>query len=123
MITMEARTPPLAFKTRLRSRQLRSNMTDAERKLWSLLRRRGVLGARFRRQHPIGAYFADFCCLEHKLVVEIDGGQHADLEEYDQKRTRFFESHGFKVLRFWNHEVLTNLEGVVAEIASKLPPS
>jgi len=72
---------------------------------------------------PLGEFFADFCCLEHKLIIELDGGQHAQRQEYDQRRTKFLESLGFRVLRFWNAEVLTNLEGVLAAILPHLPPS
>ena len=118
---MQARARRLAPITRERSRTLRRNPTDAERKLWSALRRKAR--ARFRRQYPLGEFFADFCCLEHKLIIEVDGGQHAQAQVYDQRRTQFLESLGFRVLRFWNPDVLTNLEGVVATILQHLPPS
>ena len=120
---MEARARRLTPITRQRSRTLRRNPTDAERKLWSALRRKAVAGARFRRQHPLGRFFADFCCLEHKLIIEVDGGQHSEAQEYDQRRTEFLESLGFRVLRFWDSDVLTNLEGVLAAILQHLPPS
>lgn len=103
-------------------------MTDAERKLWYVLRRKNLGGARFRRQVPIGNYFADFCCLKSKLIIEVDGGQHAEQEPYDEARTRFLESRGFRVLRFWNNEVLNNIDGAVEFILEALversaPPS
>jgi len=104
-------------------------MTDAERKLWYALRRKALGGARFRRQVPIGNYFADFCCLKSRLIVEVDGGQHAQRQQfYDEERTRFLESRGFRVLRLWNNEVLNNLDGAVEFIVEALgereaPPS
>jgi len=97
-----------------RARELRSAMTDAERALWQALRRRR-LGARFRRQVPLGPYIVDFACLEQKLAVEVDGGQHAE-SEYDAGRDAWLRAHGFRVLRFWNNEVLANLEGVATVI-------
>jgi adenine-specific DNA-methyltransferase len=105
---------------RVSVRRLRSTQTDAERKLWLYLRNRGLSGAKFRRQRPIGAYIVDFCCLEQKLVVEIDGGQHVVNAERDQKRTDFLVSKGFRVLRFWNHEVLVQLELVLEHINREL---
>jgi very-short-patch-repair endonuclease len=120
---MEARARRLAPITLDRSRTLRRNPTDAERKLWSALRRKSLAGARFRRQYPLGEYFADFCCLEHKLIIEVDGGQHAQAQEYDSRRTKFLETLGFRVLRFWNSDVLINLEGVLAAVLPYLPPS
>jgi very-short-patch-repair endonuclease len=86
-------------------RNLRNNMTDAEKKLWGILRGRQFNGCKFRRQHPFEQYILDFVCLEKKLVVEVDGGQHSDDEYRDTNRTVFLEKAGFRVLRFWNHEV------------------
>jgi very-short-patch-repair endonuclease len=102
-----------------RARELRAQMTDAERTLWRELRRRR-LGARFRRQVPFGPYIADFASFEHRLVIEVDGGQHADQEGYDAMRSDFLESQGYRVLRFWNNEVLGNIDGVLLEIARAL---
>jgi len=99
-----------------RARTLRREMTDAERRLWSKLRRGALDGYRFRRQHPVGPYIADFACVEAGLIVEIDGGQHAEQVERDERRTVYLEQAGFRVVRFWNTEVLRNTEGVVAEI-------
>src|SRR5919109_3467254 len=93
------------------ARQLRRNMTDAERVLWRLLRQRQVLGLRFRRQVPIDHYIADFACLEMKLVIEADGGQHSE-SETDKVRDAHLPSQGFYVLRFWNSDILTNSDGV-----------
>ena len=103
------------------ARSLRAEMTDAEKKLWQSIRQI-QLGVRFRRQHPIERFIADFACLDPKVVIEIDGGQHAENVSRDEDRTRVIESHGFKVLRFWNNEVLQNLEGVLQTIAQELAP-
>lgn len=102
-----------------RARELRREMTVAERKLWQVLKGRGVDGHRFRRQHPLGPYVADFACLEAGVVIEVDGGQHQD-STTDQRRDSSMRGRGFKVLRFWNNEVLTNLEGVCSVIAQAL---
>jgi very-short-patch-repair endonuclease len=99
-----------------RARQLRKNLTDAERKLWKYLRRKQIEGHRFRRQVPIGPYYVDFLCLERRLVVEVDGGQHADRQAEGAKRTAWLESQGFCVMRCWNNEVLQNFEGVIEAI-------
>lgn len=74
------------------------------------------MGASFRRQHPIGPYFADFCCTSLKIVIELDGGQHADRAEYDAARTAFLERKGFAVIRFWNNDVTEGLDGVCEQI-------
>lgn len=103
-----------------RARQLRKNMTDAERRLWSRLRRGQIHGRRFRRQHPIGPFIADFACTQAKLVVELDGGQHAARKDEDTARTRWLVARGYRVLRFWNNEVLTNTDGVVQVVATTL---
>jgi very-short-patch-repair endonuclease len=87
-------------------------MTDAEKKLWALLRNKQFDGVKFRRQQPIGSYIVDFVCFETKLVVELDGGQHASQQVYDTKRTAFLHEQGFVVVRFWNQDVLTNPDGV-----------
>ena len=97
-------------------RALRHTMTDAERKLWSILRGRQFDGLKFRRQHPFGDYILDFVCLEEKLVVEVDGGQHQERLTEDSIRTKALERAGFRVLRFWNHEVLQQVEAVAEQI-------
>jgi len=99
----------------MKARELRKNPTDAERKLWSHLRRRQIGGHKFRRQLPLGPYFVDFVCLEKKLVVEVDGGQHNEQGDYDVKRTEWLEAQRFRVLRFWNNEVLKEIE-IVKEV-------
>jgi very-short-patch-repair endonuclease len=112
------------------ARRLRCNMTDAERKLWQSLRQRQLLSCRFRRQVVIGGYIVDFACLEVRLVVEVDGGQHNE-SAADLGRDADLALNGFRVLRFWNNDVLLNIEGVLQAIAeavqspppSNLPPS
>jgi very-short-patch-repair endonuclease len=104
----------------LRAKQLRVNMTDAERKLWRSLRSRSI-GPKFRRQVPLGPYVVDFVCFESNLIVEVDGGQHATSKK-DVTRDRYFVDRGYRVLRFWNNDVLQNLEGVLTSI-SEIDPS
>ncbi|HEX8420665.1 MAG TPA: DUF559 domain-containing protein [Sphingomonas sp.] len=99
-----------------RSRELRAGMTDAERKLWSYLSARKVADTRFNRQFPIGTFIGDFVSRSAKLVIEVDGGQHATSTQDDAARTRYMETQGFRVIRFWNNDVLGNIEGVVATI-------
>ena len=99
------------------ARKLRKNQTEAEKKLWKVLRNKQLEGLKFRRQFPFGRYVADFVCNEKKLVVEVDGGQHANQGLEDKKRTKFFEEEGYQVLRFWNNEVLVNIEGVMEIIS------
>jgi very-short-patch-repair endonuclease len=101
-------------------------MTDAEQRLWQAIRGKQILNHRFRRQHPIGKYIADFACIDKKLIIELDGGQHQEQIAYDEKRTVFLNAQGWQVLRFWNNDVLNNLEGVlvnIAEALTTLPPS
>lgn len=104
------------------ARALRKNPTDAEKRLWQALRALKPRGTHFRRQVPIGAYIADFCCHSLKLIVEVDGGQHAEAAEKDAVRTRWLEGRGYTVLRFWNNDVLQNLDGVMTRIAAFVPP-
>ena len=93
-------------------------MTDAERKLWFRIRN-NQLGVKFRRQQPIGNYIADFICFEKKLVIEIDGGEHLE-NKRDEARDKWFRKQRFQILRFWNNEVLANLEGVLKIIKEKI---
>ena len=95
-------------------------MTDAERMLWHALRGKQLEVRRFRRQHPIGPYIADFACLDKKLVIELDGDQHQDRIAYDARRTVFLHMQDWQVLRFWNNDVLNNLDGVLAKIVDAL---
>ena len=99
-----------------RARRLRREPTKAERVLWRHLRDRQLDGIKFRRQDPVGPYVVDFLCSSHALIVELDGGQHAEQHERDAVRTRYLEGAGYRVVRFWNPDVLRNPEGVVAEI-------
>ena len=99
------------------ARKLREQSTDAERLLWSQIRSRR-LGVKFVRQFPIGPYVADFACRSAHLVIELDGGQHS--EAIDQIRTAAIEAYGYRVIRFWNNEVLDNLEGVVLAVVREL---
>ena len=102
------------------ARALRANQTEAETRLWRLLRDRRLAGAKFRRQVPIGPYIADFACLAAKLIVEVDGGQHAENAAADAARTAWLEEQGFRVLRFWNNDALANSDGVLEEILAAL---
>jgi very-short-patch-repair endonuclease len=102
----------MSFARNRRARKLREEPTDAEARLWYVLRRKHTLGAKFRRQHPVGRYVADFASPDVKLIIELDGGQHAEQLDEDAARTRALEAHGYTVLRFWNHEVFENFEGV-----------
>lgn len=102
-----------------RSRALRQLSTDAEKLVWSKLRNKQFHGLKFRRQRPVGPYIADFCCDEEKLIIELDGGQHTP--EKDADRTVFLESQGYKVWRYWNNDVLKNIEGIFLDMESKLP--
>jgi len=103
------------------ARKLRKNMTDAERLLWSKLRNK-QLEAKFRRQSPIDKYIVDFVCFEKKLIIEVDGSQHLQNEK-DIKRDKWLTDNGFKVLRFWNNEVLKNVDGVLEMISREIKPS
>lgn len=102
------------------AKRLRSNSTDAERLLWSRLRANRLAGFKFRRQVPIGPYIVDFACFEAKLIVELDGGQPAEAVEQDARRDGWLGEQGFSVLRFWNNEVLGNLDGVLMRILGHL---
>ena len=103
-----------------RARDLRLNATDAERRLWQHISARQVAGVRFNRQVPIGPFICDFVSRSVKLVIEVDGGQHDWQAEDDARRTRFLEAQGYRVLRFWNNDVLQNPEGVVLAIERAL---
>ncbi len=110
-----------------RARQMRSEATDAERKLWAHLRRKN-LGVKFKRQYVVRGYIVDFCCPERRLIVELDGGQHAETLAYDERRSSLLAQDRFRVLRFWNSDVLQNIEGVLESIVQALqtpspPPS
>jgi adenine-specific DNA-methyltransferase len=102
------------------ARTLRRNMTDAEKRIWSHLKGRSFAEYKFRRQHPIGPYIADFACPACKLVVELDGGQHALNQARDERRSRELAVHGYRVIRFWDHEALSNTQGVLDSIYEAL---
>jgi very-short-patch-repair endonuclease len=105
-----------------RAQQLRNNATDAERKLWRYLSRRQLEGHKFSRQMPIGPYICDFLCRERQLIVEVDGGQHAESKR-DLTRTAYLESTGYRIIRFWNNDVVENIEGVIHAISEALKSS
>ena len=102
------------------ARRLPREQTDAERLLWRHLRGRRMRNAKFRRQHPIGPYFADFCSIERRLVIELDGSQHADLSPEDENRNSFLKSRDYRVLRFWNDQVLSDVDEVLNAIDKSL---
>ena len=116
--------PSVSEFTRLRNSErahtLRVDQTEAEARLWNRLRDRRLAGAKFRRQHPTGPYIVDFCCVERRLIVEVDGGQHSEADSGDEGRSAYLASFGFKVLRFWNTDVLSNIEGVLGQIEEYL---
>lgn len=103
-----------------RARHMRSNPTPAETKLWNMLRKRQIANARFRRQHTIGPYIVDFCAPRRKLIIEVDGSQHLDQRDYDQQRTAFLANKGYRVLRFWNNQVMHDLNGVICAIENAI---
>ncbi len=107
-------------KAKQRARDLRKNMTDAERMLWQKLRNRQLKGYKFRRQKPVGPYIVDFICPEKMLIVEIDGGQHAVQKEEDAKRTAYLMKENYRVIRFWNNAVLTECRAVMSRILDAL---
>jgi very-short-patch-repair endonuclease len=104
------------FKPITTARNLRKRLTDTERLLWSKLRAKQLEGCKFRRQTPIGSYIVDFVCHEQRIIVEVDGGQHSENAEQDKIRDKWLGEQGYKILRFWNNEVLTNMEGVLEGI-------
>ena len=106
------RTTPKGYE---RARQLRHEPTPAESKLWAYLRG-NKLGVNFRRQHAIGNYIVDFCSVKAKLVIELDGSQHLEQEEYDQQRTEYLEALGYRVIRFWNNQIMNDMNGVILSI-------
>jgi very-short-patch-repair endonuclease len=102
-------------KTKHQAIKLRKESTPAERKLWSRIRN-DQLGVTFRRQHAVGNYIPDFCSPKVKLIIELDGSQHLEQEEYDAERTKYFEMQGYKVIRFWNNDVINKIEDVILAI-------
>ena len=118
--------PEFRSRPTIRARELRNNATEAERKLWRHLSWRQLKGCKFSRQLPMGPFICDFLCREECLVIEVDGGQHAD-SLTDARRTAYLNGQGYRVLRFWNHDVLGNIDGVltaiVEAVGSGLPPA
>jgi very-short-patch-repair endonuclease len=102
------------------ARKLRKNSTKAENLLWRKLKNRQLAGFKFRRQQPVGSYILDFVNFEKRIVIEVDGGQHANLKDKDKKRDDWLKSEGFEVMRFWNNEVFENLDGVLQMIRNRL---
>ncbi len=130
MVERQAAVPSSLSRLReragVRARALRRNPTEAETLLWRRLRNRQLLDLKFRRQHAIGPYFADFACVEIGLVIELDGGQHVEAASYDEQRAACMRMAGFQTLRFWNHEVLNETEAVMEriwQVASTLTPA
>ncbi len=114
---MHKRTTPKVFG---HAKQLHRNMTLAEVKLWARLRAHQLNGIHFRNQHAIGNYVVDFCAPRRKLIIELDGSQHFEQEEYDRERTQYLESRGYKVIHFWNNAVISDIESVILAIVQVL---
>lgn len=106
--------------TTTKARELRKNLTEAERTLWKHIRYQQIDGHKFRRQAPIGPYIVVFVCFEEGLIIELDGGQHLEKVDYDLERTKWLESQGFRVMRFWNGQVLKEMEGVKGVVLDAL---
>ena len=111
---------PYPHKQKTFARRLRRTQTDAERKLWSRLRDKQFCDAKFRRQHPIGPYVTDFCCVELGLVIEVDGSQHMEQAPAGSGQVALLEHAGYRVLRFWDNEALTNTDAVFEQIVRVL---
>jgi len=107
------RTTPKIFG---RAKEMRRNLSPAETKLWARLRAHRMADFHFRSQHAIGNYIVDFCAPRKKLIIKVDGSQHLEQEEYDAERTTFLESRGYRVLRFWNNDVMNNMDAVLTVI-------
>ncbi|WP_435641616.1 endonuclease domain-containing protein [Micavibrio aeruginosavorus] len=99
-----------------RARSLRFNQTEAEKRLWSVLRNRQFMNLKFRRQEAVDQFYADFLCYEPRLIVELDGGQHDERQKRDEERTQILKTHGFCVRRYWNNEVMQNMDGVLQDL-------
>ena len=103
------------------AKALRKNMTEAEHALWSYLRAKRFMGIKFKRQKPIGGYIVDFVAVEEKLIIEVDGSQHLEAQDYDTERTLYLEACGFRVLRFWNNDCLGDMDNVLKRISEEFP--
>ncbi|AMR66042.1 endonuclease domain-containing protein [Aquipseudomonas alcaligenes] len=104
------------------AKSLRTHMTDAETRLWYHLRAHRFMGLKFKRQKPVGRYIVDFVCLEQFLVIELDGGQHMEQADQDRERDEYLRERGYRVLRFWNHQVLTEMEAVLERVRLEVGP-
>ena len=102
------------------AKRMRREPTEAEKLFWWEIRDRRLDGHKFKRQYLVGGYITDFVCIERMLIIELDGGQHSETTEYDTKRSAVLQSHGFRVLRVWNAEIFTNMEGVIDAVLSEL---
>jgi very-short-patch-repair endonuclease len=122
MLELEIPMPPKVSTPKMmrRAGELRQNQTEAEAKLWARLRAHRMAGVQFRRQHAIGNYIVDFCSPRRKLIIELDGSQHIDQADYDVERTKHLEAKGYRVLRFWNHDVMNNVDQVLTCIWDEL---
>jgi very-short-patch-repair endonuclease len=122
MLELEVLMPPKTTTPKMmhRAGELRQNQTEAEAKLWSRLRAHRMAGVQFRRQHAVGKYVVDFCSPRRKLIIELDGSQHLDQAEYDSERTKYLEAKGYRVLRFWNNDVMKDIETVSTAIWNAL---
>ena len=110
-------------QTLANAKSLRTNQTEAEARLWHHLRAHRFMDLKFKRQKPVGCYIADFVCWERRLIIELDGGQHAEQVAYDRRRDAWLRSEGYTVLRFWNNDVMQQLEGVLEQIRCAVAPS
>ncbi len=122
MLELEIRMPQKTTTPKMmrRAGELRQNQTEAESKLWARLRSHRMAGVQFRRQHAIGTYIVDFCSPRRKLIIELDGSQHLDQADYDLERTKYLEAKGYRVLRFWNHDVMNRIDVVLNTIWKEL---
>ena len=122
MLELEKLMPPKVSTPKMQHRagELRQNQTEAEAKLWSRLRAHRMAGVQFRRQHAIGNYIVDFCSPRRKLIIELDGSQHLDQVEYDLERTKYLQAKGYRVLRFWNNEVMNEIDAVLNVIWTEI---
>jgi very-short-patch-repair endonuclease len=122
MLELEIPMPPKVSTPKMmrRAGELRQNQTEAEAKLWARLRAHRMAGVQFRRQHAIGNYIVDFCSPRRKLIIELDGSQHLDQVESDSERTKYLEAKGYRVLRFWNNEVMNEIDAVLNVIWTEI---
>jgi very-short-patch-repair endonuclease len=111
------RTTPKGYEN---ARKLRKVLTPAEKKLWAYISNRKLKGIKFRKQHALGNYVPDFCAIKERLIIELDGSQHLEQVEYDNERTKYFESLGYRVIRFWNNQIMNDMNSVILVITYAL---